>query len=107
MSNCPACGRTPSPPERPTCSSSSVHVSSVSRVRETTRYGTGTMAPRPGASTDADAAIHVQEPHPRVLQPVDHHLREPAHQLVAELLVVFTLAAQARAVERDRAHRRV
>jgi hypothetical protein len=35
------------------------------------------------------------------LQPVQEVRREPAHQLIAQLVVGFALAPQARAVERD------
>src|SRR6186997_79323 len=101
MSNWPARGRTRTSRD----SSSSVQVSAVSCTRDTTRWATGVMAPRAEVSTDADAAIHVQQPHPCMLQAVDHHLGEALHQLVAQLLVVVALAAQAGAVERDRAQR--
>src|SRR5664279_5347911 len=90
-----------------TGSSSSVHVSWSSRRRRVTRNGTGAIGP--GASwrsVCAVVAIYVQEPHPRPLEPLDHHLCETGHQVVAETRVCFALAAQTGAVEARRPHER-
>ena len=59
---------------------------SASRAgRRVTRNGTGAIGPaRWSAQSGAVVAIDVQEPKPRRLEPVDHHLRETRHQVVAE-----------------------
>src|SRR6188474_3186198 len=99
MSNCPARGITGSP----SGSSSSVQVSAVSCDRERTRYGRGAITPRAG-SADADTTVDVQESETRVLEAVDHDLREALHELVAEPRVLLALPAKTRTVEGDRAY---
>ena len=49
-------------------------------------------------------AIDIQEAKAGVLEPVDHHRGEAAHEVVAQAVIGLALAAQARAVEGHRAH---
>ena len=90
--------------------SHSVQVSRVSWRRRSTSKGSGTIdASSTGARTidaglacsDTNLPVHVQELHPRGLQPVNDIGGEPLHQLVAELVILLDLAAQAGTVERD------
>ena len=80
----------------------SVQVSAVSCSRPATRNGRGVIAPA-GAGSAAAVAIDVEESEAGPLEPLDQHLREAAHQLVAERRVGLALLAQAGAVEAGRA----
>ena len=51
----------------------------------------------------AGLAVDVEQLQPGRLQALDQHRHEALHQLVAEVVVRLALAAQALAVERDRA----
>src|SRR5581483_1338780 len=101
MTNCPG-STSGSPPE--TGASVTVHVSSVSRRRAATRNGTGVAAASPCCSASVAVAIDVEESEPCGLEALDDHLREPAHQAVAEHRVGVALSAQAGGVELRRAH---
>ena len=68
-------------------------------TRSRTTNGAGTSAPRQARAQAVAVAIDVEQPEPRPLEPLDHHLREALHQLVAERRVVVALSAQAGAVE--------
>ena len=90
--------------------SDSVQVSRVSWRVESTSNGSGIIdAGSSGSGTidagldcsDTNLPVHVQELHPRGLQPVNDIGGEPLHQLVAELVILLDLAAQAGTVERD------
>ncbi len=74
---------------------SSVHVSArLLRASRGRRRAAGTIGPARRELSDA-VAIDVEQSEPRPLQPLDEHLREALHQVVAERRVVVALAAQA------------
>src|SRR5262245_26239803 len=89
----------------PTGSSVTVHVSAVSCSRAERRYGRGVSAPSSCGSAVA-VTIDVEKPESSPLQALDQHLRDPAHQLVAERRIGLALAAQTLAVEARRANGR-
>src|SRR5580765_5417400 len=83
-----------------------VHVSDVSCLRSETRNGAGTSGPGARGSAIAAVAIDVEESKARPLEALDQHLREAAHQLVADGRVVLALLPQAPAVEGRGTHHR-
>src|SRR5690349_4563384 len=87
-------------------SSVRVQVSAVSATRLRTTKDRGTRAPGNETGSAAVAPIDVQQPEARRLQPLEHDLREPLHQFVAEGRILLALAAEAGALERGRAHLR-
>src|SRR4249919_3482191 len=105
MANCPGSASIVSPVDG---SSSSVHVSAVSRPRLRTTYGWGTIGPGEATrgSTAMAASVEIGEPQARRVQALEEHGGEALHQLVAERRVVLALAPDAGSVDDDRAHRR-
>src|SRR5580765_5285744 len=96
--NCPGATAGPSPMAG---SSVSVQVSAVLRSRVETTNGTGVSAPGCGGSVRVAVAIDVEQSEACPLQAFDQHLREAAHQVVAQRRIVVALLAQAGAVERS------
>ncbi len=84
-------------------SSSSVHVSAVSRRLPTTSNGAGTIAPGAGPQPLSRAtAVHVEQLHPSRLQPIDARWRRTGViSAITELVIGLALAPQAGAVELD------
>src|SRR5690348_769493 len=86
-----------------TGSSSSVHVSAVSRPRLTTRNGRGCSGPAGDSATGA-VAIAIEEPQPRPLQTFDHDLRDARDEFPPEQRVALARGPHRAGVECGHTH---